>query len=156
VRHYRAGTAIARDHARDVPEPGEGPAQMIGLRGMLGRTQPDDAGRAGPIAESPSPHASPATTRDARLATLVARDVLKRRAMVSARVVADPVRCMECGICSYNCPLGIDVRLHVRRGLPVSDSRCLTCGECVARCPRGTLRFEESTVFAARFAAEGK
>jgi ferredoxin len=80
---------------------------------------------------------------------LLQRERLKRRAMVSAVVVAEPIRCVECGICSYNCPLGIDVRTHVRLGQPVADSYCLTCGECVARCPRGTLRFEVSTVFSA-------
>ena len=78
---------------------------------------------------------------------LLHRDKLKRRAMVSAVVVAESVRCVECGICTYNCPIGIDIRAHVRLGLPVSDGRCLTCGECVARCPRGTLRFEVSSVF---------
>jgi ferredoxin len=81
---------------------------------------------------------------------LVARDVLKRRAMVSALVVADYSRCVECGICSYNCPVGIDVRQHVRREVPIADRACLTCGECVARCPRGTLRFEQSKVFSER------
>jgi ferredoxin len=67
--------------------------------------------------------------------------------MVSAVVVAERVRCVECGICTYNCPLGVDVRTRVRLGQPVADSYCLTCGECVARCPRGTLRFESSSVF---------
>ncbi len=62
-------------------------------------------------------------------------------------VVAESIRCVECGICTYNCPLGIDIRAHVRAGQAVSDGRCLTCGECVARCPRGTLRFEASPVF---------
>jgi NAD-dependent dihydropyrimidine dehydrogenase PreA subunit len=57
------------------------------------------------------------------------------------------LRCVECGICSYNCPVGIDVRKHVRLEVPIADRACLTCGECVARCPRGTLRFEESSVF---------
>jgi heterodisulfide reductase subunit A-like polyferredoxin len=111
---------------------------MIGIRGTAGPPRPDDPDR------GPAP-----------LATLLARDILKRRAMVSARVVADQVRCVECGTCSYNCPLGIDVRGQVRRGLPVSDSRCLTCGECVARCPRGVLHFEESTVFTAVLRGEG-
>ena len=81
---------------------------------------------------------------------LVTRDVLKRRAMVSALVVADYSRCVECGICSYNCPVGIDVREHVRLEVPIADRACLTCGECVARCPRGTLRFEESSLFSDR------
>jgi heterodisulfide reductase subunit C len=78
---------------------------------------------------------------------LLHRDKLKRRAMVSAVVVADSIRCVECGVCTFNCPLGIDIRARVRQGQPVSDGRCLTCGECVARCPRGTLRFEVSAVF---------
>jgi Fe-S oxidoreductase len=78
---------------------------------------------------------------------LLHRDRLKRRAMVSAIVVAEAARCVECGICTYNCPLGIDVRARVRQGLPIADRACLTCGECVARCPRGTLRLETSAVF---------
>jgi Fe-S oxidoreductase len=80
-------------------------------------------------------------------AGLLHRDRLKRRALVSAVVVAEAIRCVECGICTYNCPLGIDVRARVRQGLPIADRACLTCGECVARCPHGTLRFEVSPVF---------
>jgi Pyruvate/2-oxoacid:ferredoxin oxidoreductase delta subunit len=81
------------------------------------------------------------------LKRLLHRDRLKRRAMVSAIVVAEAGRCVECGICSYNCPLGIDVRSKARLGLVVADAYCLTCGECVARCPRGTLRLEPSQLF---------
>lgn len=74
--------------------------------------------------------------------------------MVSAFVVSEPARCVECGICTYNCPLGIDVRSRARRGLPIAEGYCLTCGECVARCPRGTLRLETSAVFDAGSAPE--
>jgi ferredoxin len=81
------------------------------------------------------------------LGKLLHRDKQRRQAMVSAVVIAEPVRCVECGICSFNCPLGIDVRTHARLGRPVADSYCLTCGDCVARCPRGTLRLEASAVF---------
>jgi ferredoxin-type protein NapH len=48
---------------------------------------------------------------------------------------------VQCGICTYNCPIGIDVRSHARVGLPVIDGRCITCGECIARCPRDVLHF---------------
>lgn len=78
---------------------------------------------------------------------MLGRDRAKRDALVAAHVVAEATRCVECGICSFNCPLGIDVRSHARQGIPVADRHCLTCGECVARCPRGTLRLEVSTVF---------
>ena len=86
---------------------------------------------------------------------LLHRDRLKRKAMVSAVVVAESARCVECGICTYSCPLGIDVRSRARQGRPVVDGYCLTCGECVARCPRGTLRFEVSAVFEAGSRADG-
>ncbi|MBI3751515.1 MAG: 4Fe-4S dicluster domain-containing protein [Chloroflexi bacterium] len=82
------------------------------------------------------------------LARLLHRDRRQREALVAALVVAEASRCVECGICTYNCPVGIDVRAHVRLGTPIADSHCLTCGSCVARCPRGTLRFEASSVFA--------
>jgi ferredoxin len=72
----------------------------------------------------------------------------RRYAVLSeAYVVPDAVRCVQCGICSYNCPIGIDVRAHAWRGLPIKDSHCLTCGECISRCPRSTLRFERTHLF---------
>ncbi len=71
-----------------------------------------------------------------------ASDRAEHEALATAWVVPEPSRCVQCGICSFNCPMEIDVRRHVWRGEPVKDSHCLTCGECVKRCPRELLRFE--------------
>jgi NAD-dependent dihydropyrimidine dehydrogenase PreA subunit len=68
-------------------------------------------------------------------------DRRKHRNLASAWVVPAPARCVQCGVCSFNCPMEIDVRRYVWLGQPVHDSHCLTCGECVKRCPRGLLRF---------------
>ena len=68
--------------------------------------------------------------------------IQKQDNLATGRVVPEPGRCVQCGICSYNCPAGIDVRSHAARGIPVVDRHCLTCGECVMRCPRDVLRFE--------------
>lgn len=57
------------------------------------------------------------------------------------QVSADASRCVQCGICGYNCPVGIEVREYARRGQNVTDSRCISCGECIAKCPRGTLKW---------------
>lgn len=75
------------------------------------------------------------------------RDADKHTVLSSGYVVPDSARCVQCGICSYNCPIGIDVRGHAWRGEPVVHNQCLTCGECVARCPRGVLRFEKTDLF---------
>jgi heterodisulfide reductase subunit C len=70
-------------------------------------------------------------------------------ALAEAQVVPDSIRCVQCGCCTYNCPIGIDVRSHARKGQPIHDSHCLTCGECVQRCPRGVLSFERLTLLGA-------
>jgi ferredoxin len=57
------------------------------------------------------------------------------------QVAADPTRCVQCGICGYNCPVGIPVRDYARRGQNVTDGRCISCGMCIEKCPRGTLRW---------------
>jgi ferredoxin len=59
----------------------------------------------------------------------------------TAQVAADASRCVQCGICGFNCPVGIEVRDYAHRGLNVTDSRCIGCGACIEKCPRGTLRW---------------
>ena len=76
------------------------------------------------------------------LIRLFEREKRRSEALAVAHVVPDQVRCVQCGICSYNCPLGIDVRAHAWKGEAVNEAHCITCGECVNRCPRGVLRFE--------------
>lgn len=71
----------------------------------------------------------------------------RRQALATAIIHAQPVRCVQCGICSYSCPVGVDVRRHVREGSPINYSHCLSCGQCVARCPRGVLSLEPSPIF---------
>jgi NAD-dependent dihydropyrimidine dehydrogenase PreA subunit len=74
----------------------------------------------------------------------------RHTALYSGHVVSDSARCVQCGICSYNCPIEIDVRASVWRGEAIKNSECLTCGECVARCPRGVLRFVQTDLFERR------
>lgn len=68
-------------------------------------------------------------------------------ALAEGCVVPESARCVQCGICSYSCPIGIDVRRFAWEGKAIQESQCLTCGECVARCPRGVLRFERAPLF---------
>ena len=74
-------------------------------------------------------------------------DADRRHVLAAGHVVPDSARCVQCGICTYNCPIGIDVRAHAWLGESITHSECLTCGECVARCPRGVLRFRKTDLF---------
>jgi ferredoxin len=58
-----------------------------------------------------------------------------------AQVTPDPARCVQCGVCGYNCPVGIPVRDYAGLGRSVDDVRCVQCGQCIEVCPRGTLRW---------------
>jgi ferredoxin len=58
-----------------------------------------------------------------------------------AHVTPDASRCVQCGVCGYNCPVGIPVRDYARIGKVVDDPRCVQCGQCIEVCPRGTLRW---------------
>jgi ferredoxin len=78
--------------------------------------------------------------------TILNQTVKTHQRLASSLIVPDSQRCVQCGICSFNCPLGIDVRFHALQGLSISESACLTCGECVRRCPRGVLRFETAPI----------
>lgn len=75
------------------------------------------------------------------------KDKNRRIALATGHVVSEPSRCVQCGICSFNCPLGIDVRAYAWRGEAIKHSACITCGQCVARCPRNVLRFEQTNLF---------
>ncbi|MBL8050367.1 MAG: 4Fe-4S binding protein [Anaerolineales bacterium] len=77
------------------------------------------------------------------------RGAIRRTVLFAGHVVSDSSRCVQCGICSDNCPIEIDVRAYAWRGESINRSECLTCGECVARCPRGVLRFERTDLFTA-------
>jgi Pyruvate/2-oxoacid:ferredoxin oxidoreductase delta subunit len=82
------------------------------------------------------------------LQDLLRRDRTRRQTLVMGYVVPENGRCVQCGICSFYCPISIDVRRSAWLGQPISDSHCLTCGECVARCPRDVLRLERSDLVA--------
>ena len=90
------------------------------------------------------------------LKSFLKEEANRRKALVEGQVVPETVRCVQCGICSFVCPIGIDVRRHAWKGQPVNDSHCLTCGECVARLPVGVLRFERTHLLQIRLQLQGK
>ena len=58
------------------------------------------------------------------MSKLSARKTQETRHEVRAAgwVMPEPLRCVQCGICSFYCPIDIDVRRHAWLGEPVKDS----------------------------------
>ena len=55
-------------------------------------------------------------------------------------LVADKKECKNCGTCSTNCPMSLDVNAMVQK-TNMRNSECILCGTCVDNCPNGTIKF---------------
>lgn len=53
---------------------------------------------------------------------------------------ADSSRCIDCGKCSRNCPMGLDVHGMVRTGM-MESADCILCASCADTCPEGVIRY---------------
>ncbi len=53
-------------------------------------------------------------------------------------VTFEKQKCVDCKICSKNCPIGIDVLKHKEKG-KVTHADCLKCQVCVEKCPKNSL-----------------
>ncbi len=49
-----------------------------------------------------------------------------------------PQTCIDCKICSRNCPMGIDVWKYKDEGV-VTNPDCIRCKVCIDRCPKNSL-----------------
>ncbi len=67
------------------------------------------------------------------------------------RITINGGQCMECGICSTYCEMGIDVRSYAQRGENITRASCVGCGICEVVCPRGVLKLENGATPADRY-----
>lgn len=56
----------------------------------------------------------------------------------SLRLSADSAKCVDCGVCTKNCPMSLPVAAMVRQNR-LRNSECILCGACVDGCKKGAL-----------------
>lgn len=71
---------------------------------------------------------------------IIGRWVRNRVRWPSLRLRVAPDRCTNCGLCTRNCPMSLDVNAMVRRG-DMEHAECILCGQCVDGCPREAIRY---------------
>lgn len=59
------------------------------------------------------------------------------------RLQAEPEPCTDCGRCTRECPMSLDVNQMVRAA-DMEDDECILCGTCVDNCPTKVIRFSFS------------
>lgn len=55
------------------------------------------------------------------------------------RVKCDTEKCVSCGKCKKQCPMGVDITDNSRKR--VNGTECILCMECVDSCPKNALKF---------------
>ncbi len=57
----------------------------------------------------------------------------------SLRLQANAARCTDCGTCTRNCPMSLDVHALVHKP-KMEHAECILCATCVDGCPAGVIR----------------
>jgi len=65
------------------------------------------------------------------------RDYLHFRGL---RLKVATEKCTNCTICNLNCPMNIDVTIHVKNN-KMNDTECILCGTCVDHCKHQVIKF---------------
>lgn len=59
------------------------------------------------------------------------------------KVYSDTEKCIDCGKCTRDCPMSIDVQQEQKAGL-VASYDCILCGKCVEVCPKDVLKIQSA------------
>jgi polyferredoxin len=72
------------------------------------------------------------------------RSIRNAAAWPSLRLSSDSSACRQCGTCTSECPMSIDVRAQVHSD-SMENTDCALCGTCVDACPQRAIRYTFSS-----------
>lgn len=67
--------------------------------------------------------------------------LLPAEQLAPIRVVVDPAKCDQCGLCTKACTAGVRVHDEVRLHEAVTDRNCIRSFDCIEACPSGALSY---------------
>ncbi len=71
---------------------------------------------------------------------IIGRKIRNGINLPALQLVANRNNCIDCKICSRNCPMSLDVNSMVQKEA-MEDSECVLCGSCADSCPKKAIRF---------------
>jgi polyferredoxin len=71
---------------------------------------------------------------------IVGRKVRNLFRWPALRLQADEEACIDCGRCTRECPMSLDVNEMVHAET-MENSECILCGNCVDTCPKDVIRY---------------
>jgi polyferredoxin len=74
---------------------------------------------------------------------IIGRAVRNTLVWPSLRLVSDSAKCKQCGTCTSECPMSVDVMSMVASG-SMENAECVLCGTCVDTCPNRVIGYSFS------------
>ena len=56
-------------------------------------------------------------------------------------ISTDNTKCIDCKLCTKNCPMGLDVHKMVKDN-HIDEYDCSMCGECIDQCPKKAISYK--------------
>ena len=70
---------------------------------------------------------------------IIGTKIKNRLGYPSLHLEATPEKCVQCGLCSRNCPMSLDVAKMVQTG-SLQNSECIFCGGCADFCKKQAIK----------------
>lgn len=70
---------------------------------------------------------------------IIGTKIKNRLGYPSLRLRVEPEKCVGCGLCSKNCPMGLEVAQMVQTH-QMRNSECILCGECADHCKKKVIK----------------
>lgn len=70
---------------------------------------------------------------------IIGTKIKNRLGYPSLHLEADPEKCVQCGLCSKNCPMSLEVAKMVRTGA-LQNNECILCGRCADLCAKKVIK----------------
>jgi ferredoxin-type protein NapH len=71
---------------------------------------------------------------------IIGRKIRNSTHWPSLQLVANKEKCVNCKVCSKNCPMSIDVNTMVQQE-NMENPECILCGSCIEHCPRKVIEY---------------
>jgi polyferredoxin len=71
---------------------------------------------------------------------MIGRWIRNKSGLPALQLVSEKEKCISCKLCTYSCPMSLDVNGMVQNN-DMEKAECVLCGTCVDKCPHDVIHY---------------